>query len=588
MAIKVQKNDTIEDIINKSVREYQIVKKVQMPQFMETLINDANSGWEDGGYNYNTFVFTIFKRKNFSLLNVNMQTNIITTRYKGIYKFYDPIKNEFVEFIPEANKEFNLRTRKFEYFNKDTGEWTDRTSKKDAKNISDTVKMYYSIKNKAFIYFDDKGKIAIYRPDAEIWGFNDGKNKETKYFRISDGKRIVIEKKLGEFVVAKQPKKIKNQEKEPQEKKKIEVKPEEYKKDLEPQEKQEEQTIETNSQRINFLNSVSNKNKALIQPTKSISFANWLRAKKEKILSFFHKAKSDSKYYGDNARRNMHLLFGKENRPNNIEKVQYRNESPKQEVTNKQEKYIYRSQATKNKMLSKKLKLAKLKEGLKFKDTKRSIMYLAGAALILGGSMASISTIINKIEKNSQNNSSISIDMPTEDLSKDYSFNGMLSIEPINQYIEKQPEKNSEVEEKDNIEKEETNVINANTQENNNVNKNNYIVPEGTIFGEKSTNEGKKGTFKKDTEVTIYNRAIVKKDANGKYTTILSTDGLTWEEFSKKTGMSMTKINEMLTADENKEMVAVQQPGSRDIRKTYGWIEVSKLRDIQDKDAQER
>ena len=50
----------------------------------------------------------------------------------------------------------------------------------------------------------------------------------------------------------------------------------------------------------------------------------------------------------------------------------------------------------------------------------------------------------------------------------------------------------------------------------------------------------------------------------------------------------MTKINEMLTADENKEMVAVQQPGSRDIRKTYGWIEVSKLRDIQDKDAQER
>lgn len=107
-----------------------------------------------------------------------------------------------------------------------------------------------------------------------------------------------------------------------------------------------------------------------------------------------------------------------------------------------------------------------------------------------------------------------------------------------------------------------------------------YYANAGLEYTADSTGRGTRGALGQDTVVEIFNRAIVRENEDGTKEILLSTNGKTWEEHAKDTGMSIDEINNMLKKGNTYEMVAIQVgETNHNIFNTYGWIKATDLKE---------
>ena len=105
-----------------------------------------------------------------------------------------------------------------------------------------------------------------------------------------------------------------------------------------------------------------------------------------------------------------------------------------------------------------------------------------------------------------------------------------------------------------------------------------YVAHQGLEYTADSTGRGTRGTLAKDTIVEIFNRAIVKENEDGTKTILLTSNGKTWEDYAKDTGMSIDEIQNMLKQDNTYEMAAIQVgEANHNIFNTYGWVKTTDL-----------
>lgn len=108
-----------------------------------------------------------------------------------------------------------------------------------------------------------------------------------------------------------------------------------------------------------------------------------------------------------------------------------------------------------------------------------------------------------------------------------------------------------------------------------------YEVKEGISYTGNSLGAGLTGTLSADTEVEIFNRAIVQTNEDGSTRLLLSSKGMTWQDFAKENGMSIEDIQRLLNNPNVKEMVAIQVAGAEhEILYVFGWTEASNLQGI--------
>ena len=100
---------------------------------------------------------------------------------------------------------------------------------------------------------------------------------------------------------------------------------------------------------------------------------------------------------------------------------------------------------------------------------------------------------------------------------------------------------------------------------------NEYLAIEGTKYSEVSDESGNIGYFSKDTEVKVYNRALVKTDENGnKQILEVSKVGQTWKEYAEEKGLDYDEFKEYMNNNKNiKKYVSLD---SIDGTKSYGWV----------------
>ena len=105
-----------------------------------------------------------------------------------------------------------------------------------------------------------------------------------------------------------------------------------------------------------------------------------------------------------------------------------------------------------------------------------------------------------------------------------------------------------------------------------------YFAKGGLEYTADSTGRGTRGTLAQDTIVEIFNRAIVKENEDGTKTILLTSNGKTWEDYAKDTGMSIDEIQNMLKQDNTYEMAAIQVgEANHNILNTYGWVKTTDL-----------
>lgn len=105
-----------------------------------------------------------------------------------------------------------------------------------------------------------------------------------------------------------------------------------------------------------------------------------------------------------------------------------------------------------------------------------------------------------------------------------------------------------------------------------------YIARGGLEYTADSTGRGTKGILAQDTIVEIFNRAIVKENEDGTKEIVLTSNGKTWEDYAKDSGMSIDEIKNMLKQDKTYEMAAIQVGGTNhNIFNTYGWVKTADL-----------
>ena len=105
-----------------------------------------------------------------------------------------------------------------------------------------------------------------------------------------------------------------------------------------------------------------------------------------------------------------------------------------------------------------------------------------------------------------------------------------------------------------------------------------YIARGGLEYTADSTGRGTKGILAQDTIVEIFNRAIVKENEDGTKEIVLTSNGKTWEDYAKDSGMSIDEIKNMLKQDRTYEMAAIQIGGTNhNIFNTYGWVKTADL-----------
>ena len=286
---------------------------------------------------------------------------------------------------------------------------------------------------------------------------------------------------------------------------------------------------------------------------------NWFQRFKQWFIRLFNKdyqlpAARESGYYLSGKGDNTKLVYKANNRDKNSEKSNDKT----------LEKYTYR--ADNNKKTIKGYYFPKVKQ--LFKDNKRRIMALSAFAVATLG----IALGINGLK---QHNKSI--------------------IEQRAVEAQKQAEQDRQNEErlalaqaeKAQRQQEAMKNINSNRLENHDASmlttgtvEKQYIATAGLEYTEDSMGRGRKGTISQDTIVEIFNRAIIKENDDGTKQILLSTDGKTWEEYCKDTGMNIEDIQNLLKQDKTYEAGAIMIGGTNRVKlNTYGWVKMSNLKE---------
>lgn len=101
-----------------------------------------------------------------------------------------------------------------------------------------------------------------------------------------------------------------------------------------------------------------------------------------------------------------------------------------------------------------------------------------------------------------------------------------------------------------------------------------YLAKAGSKYTESSDGSGNIGYFSKDTEVRVYNRALVKMDKDGNKQILEVTKiGDTWRKYAEEKGLNYEEFKEYIDNNENvREYVSLQ---SIDGNNLYGWVEVN-------------
>lgn len=98
-----------------------------------------------------------------------------------------------------------------------------------------------------------------------------------------------------------------------------------------------------------------------------------------------------------------------------------------------------------------------------------------------------------------------------------------------------------------------------------------YLAKANTRYTEASDGTGNVGYFSKDTEVKVYNRALVKTDKDGNKKILETTKiGQTWEEYANENGIDYNEFRKYMNNNENiQKCISLQ---SIDGTKLYGWV----------------
>ena len=102
------------------------------------------------------------------------------------------------------------------------------------------------------------------------------------------------------------------------------------------------------------------------------------------------------------------------------------------------------------------------------------------------------------------------------------------------------------------------------------------IAPVQCKYTEVSDGSGKYGIFNEETEVSIYNRALIRTNKDGSKSILKATKvGQTWEEYAKEQGINYDEFKEYIENNENiQEVISTMSVDGKNI---YGWIPASNL-----------
>ena len=123
-----------------------------------------------------------------------------------------------------------------------------------------------------------------------------------------------------------------------------------------------------------------------------------------------------------------------------------------------------------------------------------------------------------------------------------------------------------------NINKNEENIIKFNDS-------NYYIAKANTMYTEVSDGSGKTGYFSEDTEVRVYNRALVKTDKNGNKRILKSTKvGQTWKQYAEENDLDYNEFIQYINNNNIQKYVSLD---SADGENEYGWVLENSLQEIE-------
>lgn len=110
------------------------------------------------------------------------------------------------------------------------------------------------------------------------------------------------------------------------------------------------------------------------------------------------------------------------------------------------------------------------------------------------------------------------------------------------------------------------------------------IAPAQSKYTEVSDGRGNYGIFTEDTEVSIYNRALVRTNKDGSKSILKATKvGQTWKQYAEEKGIDYDEFKTYIENNENIQEVLSTM--SVDGKSIYGWMPASKLEyKIQDKE----
>ena len=284
---------------------------------------------------------------------------------------------------------------------------------------------------------------------------------------------------------------------------------------------------------------------------------NWFQRLKQWFMRLFNK-----NYQLPEARESYYYLSGKGKNQKLVYKA--RKEISDRDTDKDVEKYIYR--ADNNKKTIKGYYIPKVKQI--FKDNKKRIMALSAFAVATLG----LALGINGLK---QHNKSIIEQRAAESQRQ--------------AEIDRQQEESLALAQAEKAQRQQEAMqnINSNRLENHDASmlttgsiQKQYVAPAGLEYTEDSMGRGNKGTISQDTIVEIFNRAIIKENDDGTKQILLSTDGKTWEEYCKDTGMNIEDIQNLLKQDKTYEAGAIMIGGTNRVKlNTYGWVKMSNLKE---------
>ena len=98
-----------------------------------------------------------------------------------------------------------------------------------------------------------------------------------------------------------------------------------------------------------------------------------------------------------------------------------------------------------------------------------------------------------------------------------------------------------------------------------------FIAPEGITYTEVSDGSGASGYFTVDTEVKVYNRALIKTDKNvNKQILEVTKPGQTWKEYAEENNLDYNEFKEYMNNNKNiKKCVSLESANGEN---EYGWV----------------